>query len=256
MAQYTKGKAVKLSNNFDTLEFDCKGANCCNKTLIDKQLVDYLQHIRNHFGKPVTITSGYRCPTHNRAVGGVTNSKHTQGMAADIVIDGVAPREVAKYAESIGIKGIGLYETAADGYFTHIDTRANKDFWYGQSEQYRSTFNGSAVNSSSTGAEQNLVRDWQLAAIADGYSLPSGADGIWGAECEAAAAKAVVKRRDTYKNYNLTKFVQKAVGASVDGKCGEETEAAITKYQSKKGIAADGEAGINTYKAILAVQGS
>jgi uncharacterized protein YcbK (DUF882 family) len=49
-------------------------------------------------------------------------------------VKGVAPREVAKYAESIGIKGVGLYETSVDGHFTHIDTRTSKSFWYGQSE--------------------------------------------------------------------------------------------------------------------------
>jgi uncharacterized protein YcbK (DUF882 family) len=57
-----------------------------------------------------------------------------KGKAADIVVQGVSSREVAKYAESIGILGIGLYETSADGYFTHIDTRTTKSFWYGQNE--------------------------------------------------------------------------------------------------------------------------
>jgi uncharacterized protein YcbK (DUF882 family) len=61
-------------------------------------------------------------------------SRHSKGDAADIVVKGVSSREVAKYAESIGIKGIGLYETSADGHFTHIDTRTSKSFWYGQSE--------------------------------------------------------------------------------------------------------------------------
>ena len=65
-----------------------------------------------------------------------------QGRAADIVVQGVSSREVAKYAESIGILGIGLYETSADGYFTHIDTRTTKSFWYGQNEQPRTTFGG------------------------------------------------------------------------------------------------------------------
>ena len=67
-----------------------------------------------------------------------------KGQAADIIVDGVAPKEVAKYAESLGIQGIGLYETNKDGHFVHIDTRTkNKYFWYGQSEAPRSTFGGS-----------------------------------------------------------------------------------------------------------------
>ncbi|MGN1342286.1 MAG: D-Ala-D-Ala carboxypeptidase family metallohydrolase [Bacilli bacterium] len=87
--------------------------------------------MREHFNAPITITSAYRCLTHNSRVGGATGSRHTKGDAADIVVKGVSPKTVAQYAESIGIKGIGLYETSADGFFTHIDTRTTKSFWYG-----------------------------------------------------------------------------------------------------------------------------
>lgn len=134
---YKKGNAVRLSNNFVSTEFDCKGNGCCSETLIDEKLVNYLQQIRNHFGRPVIINSGYRCTSHNKAVNGATKSKHLSGMAADIYINGIEPKEVAKYAESIGIKGIGLYDT-----FVHIDTRTTKSFWYGSNQEYRSTFGG------------------------------------------------------------------------------------------------------------------
>lgn len=135
----TKGKAVKLSNNFNSTEMDCHGNGCCSTTLINEKLVEYLQKIREHFGKPITITSGYRCVKHNSSptVGGATGSRHTKGDAADIVVSGVIPAEVAKYAESIGIKGIGLYSN-----FVHIDTRTTKSFWYGHEQAYRSTFGG------------------------------------------------------------------------------------------------------------------
>lgn len=142
---YKKGLAVILSNNFKSTEFDCHGAGCCSSTIIDDDLIKYLQKIRDHFNKPITITSGYRCNIHNKNIGGATGSRHSKGQAADIVVSGVAPREVAKYAESIGIKGIGLYETNADGHFTHIDTRTVKSFWYGQKEEYRSTFGGAEL---------------------------------------------------------------------------------------------------------------
>ena len=55
----------------------------------------------------------------------------------------MAPAEIAKYAESIGILGIGLYETNRDGHFVHIDTRTTKAFWYGQKQAKRTTFGGS-----------------------------------------------------------------------------------------------------------------
>lgn len=85
------------------------------------------------------------------------------------------------------------------------------------------------------------VKEWQKAAIKDGFKFPKyGADGEWGNECEAVAKKAQVKKRSTYKYKNLTKLVQKVVGAEVDGKCGSETRAAIIAWQAKNGLAADG----------------
>jgi hypothetical protein len=104
-----------------------------------------LQRIRTHFGKAVNVSSGYRCPVHNKNVGGATGSRHAKGQAADIYINGVKPAEIAKYAESIGIKGIGLYETDKDGHFVHIDTRTTKAFWYGQAQAPRTTFGGSTT---------------------------------------------------------------------------------------------------------------
>lgn len=142
---YVKGTATKLSDNFKSTEFDCHGKDCCLSTQVDEELVQYLQKIRNYFGKPVNVSSGYRCSTHNKNVGGATGSRHAKGQAADIYITGVKPAEIAKYAESIGILGIGLYETNADGHFVHIDTRTTKSFWYGQAQASRSTFGGTAI---------------------------------------------------------------------------------------------------------------
>ena len=47
-----------------------------------------LEPLREAMGEPIKIGSGYRCPQLNRAVGGVTNSKHMKGQAADLCIDG------------------------------------------------------------------------------------------------------------------------------------------------------------------------
>jgi hypothetical protein len=59
----------------------------------------------------------------------------------------VKPIEIARYAEKIGIKGIGLYETEKDGNFVHIDTRDTKFFWYGQAQEARDTFQEKEVES-------------------------------------------------------------------------------------------------------------
>lgn len=200
---YKKGQKTKLSENFNSSEFDCHGSGCCSETIVNPKLVEYVQKIRDHFGKSITVTSGYRCPVHNKRIGGATGSRHSKGDAADIVVSGVAPREVAKYAESIGIKGIGLYETNADGHFTHVDTRDVKSFWYGQNEAKRTTFGGStpapnpspapapkpSVNNNvlSIGDTGENVRKLQEQLVKLGYNVGSkGPDGDFGSKTYAA----------------------------------------------------------------------
>lgn len=210
--EYKKGDAGRLSANFRVSEFACHGRGCCQKVLVDGDLVAHLQAIRDHFGQPVTVNSGYRCEIHNKAVGGAVGSRHTMGMAADIAVRGVAPAEVAKFAESMGILGIGLYETAADGYFVHIDTRTKKSFWYGQKESHRESFGGYGIDrfraelaaalgvleSEVLSAAPTLGEKWNnrhpavkpaqkfLAAL--GYDEVGPADGIAGSQFAAAVA--------------------------------------------------------------------
>ena len=58
---------------------------------------EVLQPIREHFGKSVTVNSGYRSPESNAAVGGSKTSDHCKGQAADIEIDGIPNPELAKW---------------------------------------------------------------------------------------------------------------------------------------------------------------
>lgn len=124
---YSKAKDgnKKVSTNFRVREFACTDGS--DPIFIDSELVDILQKIRNYFGKPVTITSAYRTPTHNKSCGGEQFSQHLYGRACDIKVQGTKPSEVAKYAETL-LKngGIGRYST-----FTHIDVRSTKSRWQG-----------------------------------------------------------------------------------------------------------------------------
>ena len=113
---------VKLSDNFKVKEFACNDGS--DTILIDLELVKILQKIRNYFGKPVNINSGYRTSNYNAKVGGVKNSYHCKGQAVDIKINGIHPVLVALYAESLKVGGIGVYKN-----FTHVDTRTNKSRW-------------------------------------------------------------------------------------------------------------------------------
>lgn len=125
---YSKAKDgnKKLSTNFRVREFACTDGS--DPIFIDSDLVNVLQKVRTYFGKSVTITSAYRTPTKNRAVGGTTYSQHLYGMAADIKVMGVSPKKVAQYVEKLlpNSGGIGIYPT-----FTHVDVRKTKARWNG-----------------------------------------------------------------------------------------------------------------------------
>lgn len=118
-----------VSENFRAAEFKCKCCGQLHPDFPDKPpaaLLGFLEDIRAHFGKPVHINSGYRCPNHNAAVGGAKASQHMAGTASDIWIGGVLPSDVYAYADKIiGTKGgVGSYET-----FTHIDARGFRARW-------------------------------------------------------------------------------------------------------------------------------
>ena len=125
---YSKSKhgSEKVSANFKVKEFACKDGS--DPVLISPELVAILQKIRTHFGKPVTINSAYRTPAHNKREGGAIYSQHLYGMAADIVVKGVAAKTVAAYVDKImpNSGGIGIYNT-----FVHVDVRADKSRWNG-----------------------------------------------------------------------------------------------------------------------------
>ena len=213
---YKRGDSTKLSANFRVSEFLCHGSGCCTQGKVDEKLVQILQQIRDHFGKPVHITSAYRCAAWNKRVGGVSRSYHLSGQAADIKVEDTAPAEVAKYAESIGVLGIGLYETDSDGHFVHVDTRTTKSFWYGQKGEKRESFGGAQTKQEKgdyTVEMRNLkkgctgedVRALQILLAGRGCSC-GNADGSFGAKTESAV-----------------KAYQKKTGLTQDGIAGEKT---------------------------------
>lgn len=103
--------------------------------LIDDNLVDLLDQIREYFGKPVVITSGYRTKSHNAAVGGVSNSQHTLGKAADIQVTGVPPAAVQTYVYDHSKYTVGTYTT-----FTHVDTRTTVKLFRGNTDFVRTNY--------------------------------------------------------------------------------------------------------------------
>lgn len=103
-------------------EFRCKcGGKYCNghTAEMDHKLLTILDRVRDYFNAPVIITSGIRCEQHNRNVGGVYNSRHRTGHAADIVVRGFSSAMVDAYVGSI----VGVnYHYCIDGSAVHVDT--------------------------------------------------------------------------------------------------------------------------------------
>lgn len=99
--------------NFKPKEIACKGSG---EVLAVEEALDALQLLREKWGKPMAVRSGYRSPEHNRAVGGVKQSKHMDGTAFDIATTQEEQAAFVRMARECGFKGIGLYDD-----FTHID---------------------------------------------------------------------------------------------------------------------------------------
>ena len=98
---------------FDSPDSPGSGVN------IDDKLLIILDIIRLKYGKPITVNSGYRTKIHNEAVGGVPNSQHRLGKAADLHIPNQKTGDLfEKIAKENGAKGIGRYNS-----FIHVDTR-------------------------------------------------------------------------------------------------------------------------------------
>ena len=133
--QYSRAKNGdrRLAPVFKVREFRCRDGS--DTVMVDETLTVVLQCIREHFGKPVTITSGYRTAAHNAAVGGAKSSQHLLGRAADIRVEGVSVEDVAAYAESLmpDWGGVGRYPVKAGRAtgWVHVDTRAEKARWRG-----------------------------------------------------------------------------------------------------------------------------
>lgn len=115
-----------LTNDFSRREFRCKCAACKDtEPPVDFRLVAALQALRDEIGARLDISSGYRCPAHNKAEKGAPDSLHMRGQAADVFCpDGWTIDRFAEAAEGIeAFGGIGIYN---DPPRLHLDVREGR----------------------------------------------------------------------------------------------------------------------------------
>lgn len=110
-----------LSEHFSESEMSCNHCGQLPPNGISKVLLGGLEELRKRIGKPINVTNSYRCPTHNADVGGVPNSQHVEGTAADIYVDDMGVYELAIVCREI-FDGVGEYYNQE---FVHVDMRNN-----------------------------------------------------------------------------------------------------------------------------------
>lgn len=205
---YKRGDKTALTKNFTRSEFDCPCG--CSTQMVDPELAEKLQRIRDALGKPIKITSGYRCLKRNQAVGGGTNSRHRYGMAADWRLKdrSVNPVALGIIAQAVGFGGVGIYWYGGNA-FCHADTRGTKATWLCDAALHypSTTYNA--------------------------FILPTIKRGCTGDANRAA-----------------TKMLQRLLKLTPDGLFGEATENALMRAQEKHKLTVDGICGPASWKAL------
>lgn len=119
---------IQITPNFRFSEFACR-CGCSVSTPVAMsvfKMAEVLQIVRTRFNRSVFINSGYRCVSHNAKVGGASRSYHLRGMAVDIRVSGLPPKEVFSTlvqmvkAGVIPAGGLKAYDS-----FVHYDIRGS-----------------------------------------------------------------------------------------------------------------------------------
>jgi len=121
-----------MTKNFSKEEFDCNDGSEMPINIYHNmvKVANQLQILRDELKKPIHINSAYRSEDYNKQIGGVKNSQHIMGRAADIAIKGMTPIEVSKVIERLISNGdmlqggIGIYSS-----FVHYDIRGERRRW-------------------------------------------------------------------------------------------------------------------------------
>ena len=124
---------TQLSPHFNAREFRCQCGQP-HETLIASELIDKLEALYTALNcSKIIVTSGYRCPEHDKAVGGTSSGQHTKGTAADVCCYGqdgqpISSKTICCKAQDLGFTGIANITSSYQ--YTHLDVRTSGK-WYG-----------------------------------------------------------------------------------------------------------------------------
>lgn len=182
--------SVQLSPHFNSREFVCKCGKCVT-TPIDDTLISKLESLFTELNADkIIVNSGYRCPVHSVAVGGTATDAHTRGIAADITVY-VNGSPVKPIVAVAAAERVGFSGIGLMSSNIHVDVRNANNY-----------VNSHWFGDETTGAN---VATFQTTAT-------------------TTNTIEFVKTIQTYLNAHFK------AGLTVDGICGKNTVAALTKY--------------------------
>lgn len=232
---YKYNDETQLSAHFNAKEFRCK----CGKTHgteINPNLVTKLEKLYRVLDcSRIVITSGYRCPEHDKAVGGNGTGQHTKGNAVDIICYGqdgsvISTKKVACKAQDIGFRGIGNIDSTYTA--IHVDARTGAK-WYGD-EAVRGGTSGSVTDDFYRYYSTKDHSTAELQKILNDKGATLNVDGIAGTKTLSECHKYTINNGDSGE---LTRWVQARLNAigfncgTADGIAGELTMIAIHNFQ-------------------------
>jgi len=127
--------AKMISPHFSYNEMVCRCGEC-NRADMDPDFMKLLEEIRKAYGKPMVISSAFRCDVHNADVSTVKNGPHTfannGSRAADVLVSGSRAMELFTVAKQVGANGLGVSQKGPHkDRFIHIDgvERSDQAMW-------------------------------------------------------------------------------------------------------------------------------
>ena len=107
---------------FTRSEFECSHTHTCE---MDQEFIDRLNKLREEFGKPLSINSGYRSPKHPIEYVKKTPGAHASGKACDIGVSRQDALKLLELAMKLKFTGFGINQKGSGGRFLHLDTLEN-----------------------------------------------------------------------------------------------------------------------------------